>query len=474
MNTDRFKNYEEEVRQLVLGFEAMQRQGDSRYYDVEELETIIDFYLDTSDMDMLEKSVRYGEALFPTSNEIRLRHAHLLCIKERYKEALTMLKELEQMEPDNPDVLYAIGVTYSALEQSRKAIQYFHKSAAEGSELGIIYSNIADEYAKMDQLGEARNYYRKALRLNPDDEHSLYELANCYEDEGLIDKWIHYYQRFVKEHPYSAVAWFCLGEGYMATELYERAIDAYKFAIAIDEQYFYAYYQMASCYYKMEEYNEAINALHDAAKQTEDKAYVYYRIAEIFRQIQNPTTAVVYYRKAVHEDPYYGEAWHALSFAYCMLQQFDAAIDAAKHAIKIDPESPLYLTTLALIYAENRYIEEAERIFELARPYYADFEQGWLGYADFLILQGRYGEAIDALNEGLPDCELVFEFNKRLALCYWETGRRNLLYNAVRACIYYADNGDEELLDYIPELRGDAQVMDIIASYKEERAASKD
>ncbi len=473
MNTDRFKNYEEEVKQLVLGFEAMQRRGDSRYYDVEEIETIIDFYLDTSDGDMLEKSVRYGEELFPTSNEIRLRRAHLLCFKERYKEAYSLLKQLEQMEPDNTDVLDAMGVVSSALEQPRKAIQYFHKAAADGYELGIIYSNIADEYAKMDQLGEARNYYRKALRLKPDDEHSLYELANCYEDEGLNDKWIHYYQRFVKEHPYSAVAWFCLGEGYNSVQLYEKAIDAYKFALAIDENFYFAYMQMATCYFAMEEYNEAINTLHDAVAHTEDKAYVYFRIAEVFKQMQNPTTAGVYYRKAVHEDPYYGEAWHALSFNYCVLHQFEAAVDAAKQAIKIDPESPLYLTTLALIYADNRYMEEAERIFECAIPYYADFEQGWLGYADFLLLQGRYDEAIEALNEGLPECEMVFEFNKRLALCYLQTGRRNMLYNAVRACIYYADNSDEELLDYIPELREDPQVMDIIASYKEERNANK-
>ncbi len=78
MNTDRFKNYQDDVKQLVLGFEAMERRGDSRYYDVEELETIIDFYLETSDGEGLEKSVLYGEKLFPSSNEIRLRRVHLL------------------------------------------------------------------------------------------------------------------------------------------------------------------------------------------------------------------------------------------------------------------------------------------------------------------------------------------------------------------------------------------------------------
>ena len=179
METDRFKNYQEDVKQLVLNFEAMQRRGDSRYFDVDQLETIIDFYLETSDEDMLEKSVRYGEKLFPTSNEIRLRRVHLLCFKEKFREAYNLLKQLEKVEPDDTDVLYALGVVYSALEQPRKAIQYYHKAAADGYELGTIYSNIADEYVKMDQREEARNYYRKALKIKPEDERSLYELANC-------------------------------------------------------------------------------------------------------------------------------------------------------------------------------------------------------------------------------------------------------------------------------------------------------
>ena len=35
MNTDRFKNYQEDVKQLVLDFEAMERRGASRYFDVD-------------------------------------------------------------------------------------------------------------------------------------------------------------------------------------------------------------------------------------------------------------------------------------------------------------------------------------------------------------------------------------------------------------------------------------------------------
>ncbi len=468
MNIDRFKDYQDDVKQLVLDFEAMQDRGDSRYYDVDQLETIIDFYLETADGEMLEKSVRYGESLFPTSNEIRLRRVHLLCFNERYKEAFALLKELEQLEPDDTDVLYALGVVYSALDQPRKSIQYYHKAAADGYELGIIYGNIADEYVKMDQRAEARSYYRKALRANPDDERALYELANCYEDDGITDKWIQYYKKFVEEHPYSKVGWFCLGEGYLVEQLYEKAIDAYQYAIAIDSKFYYAYMQLSTSYYAIEDYGKAVSTLHDVIEFTEDKAFVYFRMAEIFKQINNLVTANIYYRKAVQEDPYYAEAWHAMSLCHSLTKSYSSAIDCAKRAVKIDPESPIYLTSLAVIYADSGDLDNADRIFECSLPYYSDFEQGWLVYADYLIMHNRYKDAIAVLCQGLPDCELVVEFNKRLALCYLHTGQRNMLFNSVRACIYDSETGEQALLEYCPELAEDLEVINIIASHRME------
>ena len=469
MKEDRFKNYEDEVRQLVLDFESMQRRGDSHYFDVEEMETIIDFYLETADGDGLERSVRYGEGLFPQSNEIKLRRVHLLCFKERYQEAYALLKQLEQIEPDDTDVLYALGVVHSALQHPRKAIQYYHKAAEDGYELGIIYSNIADEYVKMEQLAEARNYFRKAIRVNPDDEHSLYELANCYEDEGLTDKWIHFFSRFVQEHPYSKIGWFCLGEGYVVAQQYEKAIDAYQYALTVDDTYSYAYMQLSASQCALGRYQDAIATLHDSIKHTEDKAYVYFRIADIFKINNNLTTANIYYRKALQEDPYYAEAWHALSLSYSMSQDYSSAIDAAKKAIKIDPESSIFLTTLALLYADSGDPDNAERIFECAIPYYSDFEPGWIAYADFLITQQRYDDAAEALTKALYDCETTIEINKRLALCYYCTGRRNMLYNVVRACLMDGPNGEEELLDFCPWLRNDSQVMDIIVSWRRDK-----
>ncbi|MBQ1408557.1 MAG: hypothetical protein IIY87_02230, partial [Bacteroidales bacterium] len=137
----------------------------------------------------------------------------------------------------------------------------------------------------------------------------------------------------------------------------------------------------------------------------------------------------------------------------------------AQRALNIEPDNPIYLTTLALIYADSGDYENADLVFEKTIPLFSDFEQGWIAFADYQIVRGNFEAAIEGLTKGLPTCELVMEFNKRLALCYYMTGRRNMLFNAVRACIFDNPDGAKELLEYLPELEKDPEVMNIIASH---------
>lgn len=77
MNIDRFSNFDSDVRTLVLAFEEQNVQG-ARFFDVDELAIVADYYLEVNDVEGLAAAVAYGERLFPTSNEIKLRRAHLL------------------------------------------------------------------------------------------------------------------------------------------------------------------------------------------------------------------------------------------------------------------------------------------------------------------------------------------------------------------------------------------------------------
>ena len=180
---------------------------------------------------MLEGAVAYGQRLFPGDDDMLLRKAHLLSAKGQHEQALSLLQDLERRNPDNTDIQYALGAVYSALEQPRRAIQYYQKASRDGYELGMVYGNIADEYYHLGRDDEAIRYYRKAIAANPDEERSLYNLASGLNELGRDEEAYTFFDRFVHDHPYNKVGWYCLGNILMTNQRFESAIDAFEYVL---------------------------------------------------------------------------------------------------------------------------------------------------------------------------------------------------------------------------------------------------
>jgi len=70
--------------------------------------------------------------------------------------------------------------------------------------------------------------------------------------------------------------------------------------------------------------------------------------------------AVARYREAIAEDDAFPDAWQGLALALADLKQFDAAIEAAKKYVELEPEDVLSHTTLSRIYQQAGMIAEAE------------------------------------------------------------------------------------------------------------------
>ena len=101
MKKDRFHNFDNEVRDLVLDFGNTVLKGKTQFFDVDEMEIIIDYYFEVNDPKPLERAVQYAEQLYPDSTSIRLRRAHLMISKEQYGEALQVISKMAERIPGN-------------------------------------------------------------------------------------------------------------------------------------------------------------------------------------------------------------------------------------------------------------------------------------------------------------------------------------------------------------------------------------
>ena len=76
--------------------------------------------------------------------------------------------------------------------------------------------------------------------------------------------------------------------------------------------------------------------------------------------------AVALFREALAEDPGLAIAWNGLSLAYRGQGDLDAAIEAGRQLIQLEPDDPLSHTNLSILYQRKGLISEAEEEKALA------------------------------------------------------------------------------------------------------------
>lgn len=427
MSVDRFKNFEQGVCDLVLAFEK-QKEGAARYFDVDQLEVIADYYLEVYDIEGLQATVEYGEALFPNNNEIKLRRSHLYSIQGFYPQAKAILLELEKSEPDNTDVAYALGALYSMMDQPQTAIAYYLKAANDGYQLDMIYGNVADEYYKMGMPEEAVKYYQKSIANNPEEDRSLFNLACTWDEQGQLDDAESYFSKLVADHPFSKGAWYCLGSIYNWLSLYEKSADAYEYAIAIDKTLTNAYLGLSDSYRKAGDLSKALQALHNAIDFALDKAYVYYCIGIIYLEMNNYHTASVYFHNSLKEDPSYSLSWNCLGRSSELLGYLDDAAGYYRRAIDLDPDS----------------------------------DDLWISLADFYMRYEKYDEACALLESSRKEAEDRFRFDMRLAYCYFRSGRRNRLFGLLDSDATEFAPLYHNFITAFPDMAADPEVLNSI------------
>jgi type IV pilus assembly protein PilF len=145
-----------------------------------------------------------------------------------------------ELDPDNRDVLNAIGFIYLFyFDEVPKSIQYFEKAVEADPHFSDGYNNLGVAYEKLGRFEKAISYYRQALS-NP-----LYPTPqNAYAN---------------------------MGSSYYRLGKYNEATTALKDALERDPNLEIAYLRLALCYNAMGEYGDAAAAM--TAAITRDPAY---------------------------------------------------------------------------------------------------------------------------------------------------------------------------------------------------------
>jgi tetratricopeptide (TPR) repeat protein len=410
---------DQETRDMIRRFEEMLQKNAHYYFDVDEFEEIIDYYIDKNRSSSAFDAIHHATVQHPSATGILSRKAQLLIEKGQPVEALKILKEVSRLEPSNPDLIIAQGIAYNQLGDFKSAVRQFDTGLAlvmDGK--AEVLHGIALSLEQVNQFKTALKYLSHAIELEPDNLLVLYDLAYCFERLEMIEKSAEYYERYLQLDPFSENVWYNLGVVYSRLNQFEKSISAYDYAIAIDDSYSSAYYNKANALANTGDYRKAIDVYKDFLLLEDDAEQVMCYLGECHEKLGEYDDALDWYRKVIRRDDRYADAWLGIAMVMYEKKNYYESLFHARKALNLEEDNQDVWFALGNIYTKLEFYKDARDAYRKTvrlDPY--DFE-AWANLADLYFLDKRLERAVDILVEARelnPDSALI---GCRLSVCY--------------------------------------------------------
>lgn len=457
-----------DTKTLVSRYEKMRASGESFFFDVEEFEDLIDYYMDERDSKKAFEVLSHARQQHPFASDLSLREAELLSSVGRNEEALSVINQVELLEPSNADiqvtrasVLSQMGKIQLAIKTLENALQY----ADEELTTEILLS-ISFEYQSLGEFQKAIGYLKQVLQRDAFNDDALYELAFCLDQTENDIGAVEFFQKHVDNNPYSHHAWFNLGNAYLKLEMFEKAAEAFDYAIVIKEDFASAYFSKALAFMSVKKYNEAIVELHSSLEFELIDSVTYYYMGECFEKLEDLQNAERYYRKATQSDPNMANAWLGLaSIASTRGNEFES-LALAKRAISIDAKSGDVWYTVGNLHKKLGFVDEAIEAYEKALEFAPSEYSIYLDYSEMLFDQNMIDEANEVIELGIDKLPEQSEIYYRFAAYLLKNGQEEDAIDYLEQAIEIDAEQVTSFLEYYPEALSFHAVLNLIEKIK--------
>ena len=288
----------------------------------------------------------------------RLSRSKELMLEEKYEEAVALIGQIIEEDPDVIDAYFTLGNLYFKKREFDHALENFFK-VFEKRQDAFTVINVANSYMGMGEIEEADKFVRSIIDSIPPDSQLYYVLGNIKMLKEEKEEAIKYYKECIKLNPSSASAYGALGGVYVTEERFDEA-----------ESYLI----------KAEEHNPALRNLH-------------YNWALLHEEKGDLVKAAEAYKQELENIPHNFKACFNLSRVY---RKLGDALEEEKYlnkTMEINPEFAMSYFYLARIYMNRgeRY-DEAIALVEKGIELKPDKKDLPLGYFLLADLYSRLGQ----------------------------------------------------------------------------------
>ncbi len=385
---------------VLKRYKQMLTEQRTEFFDVADFEFIADQYIDKSQFSNALQACEIALRQHPNSIIVKIKKAQIYLSQLKLQKAIHLLKQLEEIENTNPDVMMMLGTCHNMKGEYHQATGYFKKAELFAFEdRDELLYNIGISFIQTGAFEEALTYLKKALDENADHEPVLYDIAFCYEKVGNDPKSIEYYNKYLDIDPYSESAWYNLGIIYNRLEDYGKAIDSYDFALAIDPGYSAAIFNKANALSAIERFQESIVAYQDYLRIDPDSVDAHLYLADCYFQIDDYENAGLFYDKTLSIEPNCSDGWFGAGLVKLINDLASEAVPLLKKSLDINPDCAECWNALGKAFAALNNFKEAKSAYLKALELDNEIAEYWLSYADLMFNNNLFEAAVKILED---------------------------------------------------------------------------
>jgi len=455
------------ILKSVSRFEKMVEDQNNYYFDREEFQDIIEYYISQIEFEKADVVLGYAISQHPENSDIKLLQAQILIGLMKYKQALKLLKELEVLDSNNSEIKLMKGAVYSKMKISDKAIECYKESLSGYEFKDDVYYLIAVEYQRNIEYKKAIKYYKLALSENAENEPALYELNMCFDCVADVAAAEKFYVKFLDNTPYSETAWFNLAGVYCRTEKWDLAVKAYDFAIAINPVFGSAYFNKANALASNQKYDEAIAVYKETYEHESPTFITFCYIGECYERSLRYEKALDYYERAIKDKSDHGDAWLGKAISLDALGRSMDSYKAIQRALEFGGDEPDYWYTSSEIEEKLGYIDDS--ITSMKNAIVLDETDPSLRL-DFLLLVEKH-LGTDLIRNAIDDAVMAFPNNTKI-MCFktaylLKVGLFSLAYETFELVLSLDFKSHTEVFKFYEKARNNQNLLELIDLYRD-------
>ena len=442
--------------ELVEKFEKMVENNEEFYFETEEFEEIIIYYLEIGDISYAEMATNYALKIHPNSIELKTKKFEVLLELENYTQAKELMEELKEPSMENTDFLVCCAKYYSNLGNPRRAIEYCEKALELEEEENFLHNFIADEYVNLEDPFNALKHYKLALQFDPQDEYSLENVMYCYNQLNRSEEAIEFLNDYLDKYAFSETAWYEYGQFYFNRKNYEEAIKGFDYLLAINSESIGVYANKAACYEAMGEWQKAISVYEEMLDLEYTKSFTYYKIGLCYKENKQPVLALNSFQKSLRDDPQFYLSMMEQSYIYEDMGGMKEALHFAKEAVSLNENNLDYQKRLAFLYIDSGRFEESLECLKKLVDFEPQRFYNWYAYSEVLMLIGEFEEAISVLKKATKlhnRAELYYQFSN----CYFQLNNQKEGRNILSIALGLDPNLLEDMQQKYPFIKEEAE-----------------